>query len=115
LEPTSADEYMAEHKVGEAVTGRIVEAAPGRAKVELGEGVFAECRVREETAAGSSAAEPTANTDLASLTAMLSAKWKQGPAAASPLKEPARAGQVRTFRILKLDQPNKKIEVELAG
>jgi hypothetical protein len=46
---------------------------------------------------------------------MLSAKWKQGPAAASPPNESPRAGQIRTFRILKLDQPNKKIEVELAG
>ncbi len=44
LEPTSVDEYMAEHQVGESVSGRIVER-PGRAKVELGEGVFAECRM----------------------------------------------------------------------
>jgi small subunit ribosomal protein S1 len=119
LEPTTADEYMAEHQVGESVTGRIVEAAQGRAKVELGEGVFAECRVREETANGSNVQEPAAKTDLASLTAKLSAKWKpelkQSEAASSPRAEPARAGQIRTFRILKLDQPNKKIEVELAG
>ncbi len=120
LEPTTADEYMAEHKVGESVTGRIVEAGAGRAKVELGEGVFAECQMREdlkreEKANGSGVPEPAAKTDLASLTAMLSAKWKQGPVAASPQNEAPRAGQVRTFRILKLDQPNKKIEVELAG
>jgi small subunit ribosomal protein S1 len=116
LEPTSADEYMAEHQVGESVTGRIVEAAQGRAKVELGEGVFAECRMREESAKGENLAEPAAKTDLSSLTAMLSAKWKQGSSSASSERqEPARAGQVRTFRILKLDPPNKKIEVELAG
>ncbi len=52
---------------------------------------------------------------LASLTAMLSAKWKQGPTAASRSERGSAAGQIRTFRILKLDQPNKKIEVELAG
>jgi small subunit ribosomal protein S1 len=47
---------------------------------------------------------------------MLSAKWKQGsPAAKSSGPEPVRAGQIRTFRILKLDQAAKKIEVELAG
>jgi small subunit ribosomal protein S1 len=115
LEPTTADEYMAEHQVGESVTGRIVEAGKGRAKVELGEGVFAECQVREETANSASLPEPAAKTDLTSLTAMLSAKWKQGPVAASPQNESPRAGQIRTFRILKLDQPNKKIEVELAG
>jgi small subunit ribosomal protein S1 len=115
LQPTTADEYIAEHQVGESVTGRIVEAAKGRAKVELGEGVFAECSVREEAGNGSSAPEPAAKADLTSLTAMLSAKWKQGPEASAARQEPARAGQVRTFRILKLDQPNKKIEVELAG
>jgi small subunit ribosomal protein S1 len=83
--------------------------------VELGEGVFAECQVREETANGASVPEPAAKADLTSLTAMLSAKWKQGPAASSAQDESPRAGQIRTFRILKLDQPNKKIEVELAG
>jgi small subunit ribosomal protein S1 len=116
LEPTTADEYIAEHQVGESVTGRIVEATQGRAKVELGEGVFAECRFLEEPGNGSKAPEPVvARADLGSLTAMLSAKWKQGPTAAAAQKEAPRAGQVRTFRILKLDQPNKKIEVELAG
>jgi small subunit ribosomal protein S1 len=120
LEPTTADEYIAEHQVGESVTGRIVEASQGRAKIELGDGVFAECRMREEAGngskAGSAAPAPVAaKADLGSLTAMLSAKWKQGPAAASPQQESPRAGQVRTFRILKLDPPNKKIEVELAG
>jgi small subunit ribosomal protein S1 len=120
LEPTSADEYIAEHRVGESVTGRIVEASKGRAKVELGEGVFAECRMPEDAGngskAGSSAPEPAAaKADLSSLTAMLSARWKQGPTAAATQAEAPRAGQVRTFRILKLDQQNKKIEVELAG
>jgi small subunit ribosomal protein S1 len=115
LEPTTADEYIAEHQLGESVTGRIVETSKGRAKIELGDGVFAECRLREEISNGTNAPEPAAKADLGSLTAMLSAKWKQGPTAASAQQEAPRAGQVRTFRILKLDQPNKKIEVELAG
>jgi small subunit ribosomal protein S1 len=120
LEPTTADEYIAEHQVGESVTGRIVEASKGRAKVELGDGVFAECRLNDPPGNGTTAPQSEGNAsaarpDLGSLTAMLSAKWKQGPAAAAAPQEGARAGQVRTFRILKLDQPNKKIEVELAG
>jgi small subunit ribosomal protein S1 len=119
LEPTTADEYIAEHQVGESVTGRIVEASKGRAKVELGDGVFAECRMKEGAANGAktsaSAPEPVATVDLGSLTAMLSAKWKQGPTAQAAQEEAPRAGQVRTFRILKLDQANKKIDVELAG
>jgi small subunit ribosomal protein S1 len=116
LEPTTADEYIAEHQVGETVTGRIVETSQGRAKIELGDGVFAECHLREEAGNGSSAPQPGGGkADLSSLTAMLSAKWKQGPTAASTQNEPVRAGQIRTFRILKLDQANKKIEAELAG
>jgi small subunit ribosomal protein S1 len=119
LEPTTVDEYIAEHQVGESVTGRIVEAFKGRAKIELGDGVFAECRTREDagnlTQAGSGVTEPAPpKVDLGSLTAMLSAKWKQGPSAAAEQRETPRAGQVRTFRIVKLDLTNKKIEVELA-
>jgi small subunit ribosomal protein S1 len=115
LEPTTADQYMAEHQVGQSVTGRIVEANKSRAKVELGEGVFGECHLKPETSNDVSLTTSPTKADLGSLTAMLSAKWKQGPAADSPQSEAPRAGQVRSFRILKLDQPNKKIEVELAG
>jgi hypothetical protein len=48
---------------------------------------------------------------------MLSARWKGG-AASSPRvnkREPARAGQIRSFRIVKLDPGAKKIEIELAS
>src|SRR5579862_3579153 len=41
LEPTSIDEYVAERKTGETVSGRIVDVSGGRIKVELGEGVRA--------------------------------------------------------------------------
>ena len=50
LEPTSVDEYIAEHKAGEVVTGRVVDVQKGRAKIELGEGVFAEAKVAAATA-----------------------------------------------------------------
>src|SRR5580704_14993665 len=76
LEPTTADEYIGEHQAGETVTGRIVETARGQAKVELGEGVFAECRLPERAAEVPAAApHPDRVADLSSLTAMLSAKW----------------------------------------
>jgi small subunit ribosomal protein S1 len=115
LVPTSVDEYLSEHRVGETVTGRVVQAASGRARVELGEGIFAECRMPEETAAAASN-ERAPGADLSSLTAMLSAKWKQGAGAATVSKlEPARAGQIRSFRVVRLDPANKKIELELAG
>jgi small subunit ribosomal protein S1 len=115
LVPTSVDEYLNEHSVGETVTGRVVDTARGRARVELGEGIFAECRMPEESAAAASS-ERAPGADLSSLTAMLSAKWKQGGTApAAARSEPARAGQIRSFRVVRLDPANKKIELELVG
>jgi small subunit ribosomal protein S1 len=114
LVPTSIDEYLAEHNEGDAVTGRFVDDAATHARVELGEGIFATCKAT--TAAATPAkAEPEKETkaDLSSLTSMLSARWKSGGEVVSK-KEPARAGQVRSFRIVKLDRAAKKIEVELA-
>ena len=113
LVPTSLDEYIAEHKEGDVVTGRMTEIAGGRARVELGEGIQAACRLSAETAEEPAAAAP--KTDLSSLSSMLQAKWKGGGASAGiARKEPARAGQIRSFRIAKLDPAGKKIELELA-
>ena len=115
LIPTSIDEYMAEHKVGDVVSGRVVQEADGRATVELGEGIFGTCR------AGNAPASPAMETrqseakaDLSSLTSMLQARWKgSGPAqAAKP--EPLHVGQVRSFKIVRIDSPSKKIDLELA-
>jgi small subunit ribosomal protein S1 len=115
LQPTSIDEYIAEHKEGDVVTGRVADVSHGRAKVELGEGIQAACEVGGADTQASHQ-QPAERADLSSLTSMLSAKWKQGTAASAPgRKEPARAGQIRSFRIVKLDAAGKKIEVELAG
>ena len=43
LVPTSLDEYIAEHKEGDEVTGRVTEVNRNRATVELGEGVQGMC------------------------------------------------------------------------
>ncbi|MBM3747215.1 MAG: hypothetical protein FJW34_15615 [Acidobacteria bacterium] len=48
--------------------------------------------------------------DLASMTALLAARWKQGK---TPVSEPAKAGQIRTFRVAALDAAAKRIELEL--
>ena len=45
LVPTGLDEYLAEHKPGDLVTGRIVEISGRDARVELGEGIHAVCRI----------------------------------------------------------------------
>jgi len=110
LVPTGLDEYLAEHKEGDLVTGRLMEESGGQGRVELGQGIFAACKMKATAAAAPEPAEP-AKGDLTSLTAMLQTRWKTGPAAAKA--EPPRAGQVRSFRITHLDQAAKKIVVEL--
>lgn len=111
LEPTSIDEYIAERKVGEAVTGRLVEVSGNRAKVELGEGVFAHCKLASQRPAETAANDSKA--DLSALTAKLEAKWKSG-GVSQAASEPPRAGQIRSFKIISLDPGQKRIELELA-
>jgi small subunit ribosomal protein S1 len=96
------------------VTGRFADDASTNARVELGEGIFGMCKTTAAAVAPAKV-EPMKETkaDLSSLTSMLQARWKTGGEVVSK-KEPARAGQVRSFRIAKLDRGAKKIEVELA-
>jgi small subunit ribosomal protein S1 len=118
LVPTGIDEYIAEHKVGDVVTGRLIEDSSAFARVELGEGIHAACRLAAANPAKRSTEKetPTApKADLSALSSMLKAHWKDGvPAGGVSKPEPARAGQVRNFRIAKLDPAAKKIELELA-
>ncbi len=115
LIPTGIDEYIAEHKAGDVVSGRVMELGAGVAVVELGEGIRAQCRVKA-VAATAPAAEPKpeAKADLSSLTTLLSARWKGNAPAAAAKPEPLTEGQIRSFKIVKLNAEAKKIEVELA-
>ena len=45
LQPTSIDEYIAEHKEGDLVSGRLVDVRDTVARVELGEGIQAYCSI----------------------------------------------------------------------
>ena len=120
LVPSGLDEYIAEHKEGDVVTGRMMEVSGGQARVELGEGIQASCRLdKPSPAAEAGAAElsfassASSKADLSSLGSMLQARWKGGAPAAGAKPEPAQAGQIRKFRIAKLDAAAKKIEVLL--
>ena len=123
LIPTSIDEYIAEHKPGDLVSGRVVDASGLQATVELGEGIRAACRMAAPKSAvsqkGSTASAPSSTksedkADLGSLSAMLSARWKGSAPSPSAAPEPLGAGQVRTFRITKVDPASKRIELESA-
>jgi small subunit ribosomal protein S1 len=98
------------------VTGRVADISGGRAKVELGEGVRATCAMSEGAQAPAATEAGAGKADLSSLTSMLESRWKKGGGADAPSKrEAARAGQIRSFRIVRLDPAQKKIELELAG
>jgi small subunit ribosomal protein S1 len=120
LVPTGLDEYLAEHKEGDIVTGRMVEVSEERARVELGEGVVATCRIEELSAKSaneekqSESDSPASSTkpDLSSLGTMLQTRWKSGSPANEAKPEAVRSGQIRKFRITKLDRATKKIELE---
>jgi small subunit ribosomal protein S1 len=121
LVPSGLDEYIVEHKEGDVVTGRIVEATGERARVELGEGIHANCSMKpaspaspKKTPAAESSAASSAKPDLSSLGSMLQARWKGGTPAEGAKPDPVQTGQIRKFKITKLDAAAKKIELELA-
>ena len=112
LVPTGLDEYIAEHKEGDVVTGRLMDESGGQAKVELGEGIHATCKVAAAAPAKAEAPKES-KADLSSLSSLLQARWKTG-SGGTPKAEPVRTGQVRSFRIVSLDRSAKKIGLEFA-
>jgi small subunit ribosomal protein S1 len=113
LVPTSLDEYIAEHKEGDVVTGRMIEVLDGQARVELGEGIQGTCPIVAQSLAKHET-QAEGKADLSALSSMLKARWKGGAAGGASKPEAIRAGQIRSFRIAKLDAVAKKIELELA-
>ena len=112
LVPTGLDEFLQEHKPGDTVTGRITDVSGKVAKVELGEGTVAVCRIPAEAPAKEEF-QASAKADLSSLSSMLQAQWK-GDTPKTKSKAEVYVGQIRSFRISALDVPSKKIELELA-
>jgi small subunit ribosomal protein S1 len=111
LQPTSVDEYITEHKVGDQVSGRIMDLSAAKARIELGEGVVGHCKLVQQKSAEVAAGAP--KVDVSALSAMLASKWKSGggsESAAATLK----VGQVVSCKISGLDAGQKRIELELA-
>jgi small subunit ribosomal protein S1 len=127
--PTEIDEYIAEHKVGDSVSGRVIGQSPSLIHVELGDGIRAICHVGssdatpsapDEVAAASSKPKSKSKTkaeakpDMSSLSSMLKARWQGNTPAAQEKPEALSEGQIRSFKITKLEPEAKKIEVALA-
>ena len=84
----------------------------------VGEGIAASCQLSDANLDQASNSEKTAGTgkaDLTSLTSMLQARWKGSEASATKQAEPARAGQIRNFRIKTIEAGKKQITVELVS
>src|ERR1700733_5398002 len=108
----TVEEYLADHPAGSVVTGRIVEVAQGLARVELGEGIEGVYRTGAESpAAEAPAAE--GKVDLSALSSMLKARWKGGPSNVAAKPEAINAGQIRSFRIARMEPDARKLELEL--
>ncbi|HVW76904.1 MAG TPA: 30S ribosomal protein S1 [Alloacidobacterium sp.] len=113
LVPTGLDEYLAEHKIGDVVSGRTMEDTGEFVRVELGEGIQGYSR-KGSAAQATTETKASGAVDLSALTAMLQTRWKSGSTSGSAKAEDLRAGQVRSFRITLLDAAAKRIELEPA-
>lgn len=111
LVPTGLDEFLAEHKAGDSVTGRLLDESGEQVRVELGEGVLGYCRIQPQENKDNGVETPA--VDLSALTSMLQARWKGAAKAGAPAREPLKAGQIRSFRIAKIDPATKRIELDL--
>jgi small subunit ribosomal protein S1 len=108
----TVDEYLAEHPVGSVVTGRILDVANGLARVELGEGIEGVCPTG--TASGvAETAVVAGKVDLSSLSSMLQTRWKGGVSGGGTKPEAIGAGQIRSFRIGKMEPDARKIDLQL--
>ena len=122
--PTGLDEFLAEHVVGDVVTGRIIDVdhLSNIARVELGEGILAPCKVPPADPTHPEAAPPTdaGPVDLSQLGSLLAAKWKTDTSSRKKSTLPAKgvapavaAGQVRSLRLTAVDPERKTMELEL--
>jgi small subunit ribosomal protein S1 len=123
LLPTAVDEYISEHKEGDTVTGRVTDVKGNRVTVELGEGVHASFNIaapEQQHKQEQRSSQPS--VDVSTLSSMLASKWKgkgdsgasAGATESAPKRDIPKVGQVRSFRVTKLDPEKKKIEIEPA-
>ncbi|HEU0122901.1 MAG TPA: S1 RNA-binding domain-containing protein [Bryobacteraceae bacterium] len=117
LQPTKVDNFIAEHQVGETISGLISDVRGNHLRIEVAEGVLADCRLEDPKKEEAKPAEASAGSaDVGSLAAMLKGRWKEGKGGdPAPKANNLRPGMVRTVKITGLDAEHKKITVELIG
>jgi small subunit ribosomal protein S1 len=114
LQPTRVDNFIAEHQVGETISGLITDVRGNNVRIEVSEGVIAECKIEEPKKEEAKPAESASSADVGSLAAMLKGRWKEGKGGDSaPKASSLRPGQVKSVKIVALDAEHKKVTVEL--
>lgn len=111
--PTGLDEFFTGQSVGDVVSGRVVAVDGNFASVELGEGVLAKCKISAADPVTPVESASPAKTDLSALTSMLQSRWKGGTTPASSTPSSLQPGQVRSFRIIRLEPAAQKIEIQV--
>lgn len=117
LQPTKVDDFIAGHTVGETISGLITDVRGNNLKIEVSEGVLAECKLEEQKKEEAKPAATAAGAaDVGSLAAMLKGRWKEGKGGdPAPKAATIKPGMVRSVRIVTLDAEHKKIVVEIVG
>ena len=115
LIPTGLDEFIAEHRTGDVVTGRVATIDRDGSQVELGDGVYGKCPPASDAAQATYREGGGSAGNVADLSSMLMAKWKGGGAKTSANPQAIQVGQVRKFRITRLDPDTKSIDLAIEG
>ena len=117
LQPTKVDDFIAEHKVGETISGLLTDMRGNNLRFEVAEGVLAECKLAEaKKEEAKPAAETAGSADVGSMAALLKGRWKDGKGVdAAPKSAALKPGMLRTLKIASLDAEHKRITVELLG
>lgn len=119
LEPDGQDDFIREVNLGDIVTGRVIKVRHGEATIELGEGVRGICSWDETAKKTVSNLDELSQSagDVSSLGDMLRSAWigeAGGGLPSSERPEELRRGQVRSFKVTKLDPKNRSIRLALS-
>lgn len=114
LQPTKVDNFIAEHQVGETLSGLITDVRGTHLKLEVGEGVVADCKLEDPKPEAASKPAAAGSADVGSLAELLKGRWKEGKGG-DPAPKPStlKPGMMRSVKIVSMDPEHKKITVEL--